>query len=214
MPMHVDHLVFAAGPEGLRATADRLSSVIGEESRDGGFHPRFGTRNRLIPLAEDRYVEVVEVLEHPVADKAPFGQVVRARSEMGGGWLGWAISVEDLTMFERRLGRAAVDGSRHFPDGRLLEWKQIGVRGLQADPQLPFFIKWASDESVLPKALTGSVELIRLEIAGDRSRLEEWLGCKADLIGDLDFEIEWIAPNGQPGIIAAHFRTTTGKVRV
>lgn len=212
--MHVDHLVFAAGPEGLRGTADRLSAALGEESRDGGFHPRFGTRNRLIPLADDRYIEIVEVLEHPVAEKAPFGQVVRARSEAGGGWLGWAISVDDLSGVERRLGREAVDGSRHFPDGRLLEWKQIGVRGTMADPQLPFFIKWTSDESVLPKALDGSVQLIRLEIAGDRSRLEEWLGCRADMIGDLDFEIEWIAPNGQPGIVAAHFRTTHGKVRI
>lgn len=212
--MHVDHLVFAAGPEGLLATAERLSAVLGEPSRDGGFHPRFGTRNRLIPLADDRYIEVVEVLEHPVADKAPFGQAVRSRSEAGGGWLGWAISVDDLSSVEQRLGRESVDGSRHFPDGRLLEWKQIGVRGLQADPQLPFFIKWLSDESVLPKALEGEVELIRLEIAGDRARLEEWLGCTSEVFNDLNFEIEWMAPNGQPGIVAAHFRTGSGKVRV
>ncbi|WP_425308114.1 VOC family protein [Ammonicoccus fulvus] len=212
--MHVDHLVFAAGHEGLLATAERLSAALGEPSRDGGFHPRFGTRNRLIPLADDRYIEIVEVLEHPVADKAAFGQVVRARSEAGGGWLGWAISVDDLSGFERRLGRNSVDGSRHFPDGRLLEWKQIGVRGTQADPQLPFFIKWTSEESVLPKALPGSVDLIRLEIAGDRKRLEDWLGCKSNMIGDLDFEIEWMAPHGTPGIVAAHFRTAAGEVRI
>ena len=212
--MHVDHLVFAAGHEGLLATAERLSAALGEPSRDGGFHPRFGTRNRLIPLADDRYIEIVEVLEHPVADKAPFGQVVRARSEAGGGWLGWAISVYDLSGFERRLGRDSVDGSRHFPDGRLLEWKQIGIRGTQADPQLPFFIKWISEESVLPKALPGSVDLIRLEIAGDRKRLEDWLGCASNMIGDLDFEIEWMAPHGTPGIVAAHFRTAAGEVRI
>ncbi len=212
--MHVDHLVFAAGHEGLLATAERLSAALGEPSRDGGFHPRFGTRNRLIPLADDRYIEIVEVLEHPVADKAPFGQVVRARSEAGGGWLGWAISVDDLSGFERRLGREAVDGSRHFPDGRLLEWKQIGIRGTQADPQLPFFIKWISEESVLPKALPGSVDLIRLEIAGDHKRLEDWLGCASNMIGDLDFEIEWMAPHGTPGIVAAHFRTAAGEVRI
>ena len=32
---------------------------------------------------------VVEVLDHPASDKAPFGQAVRARSADGGGWLGW-----------------------------------------------------------------------------------------------------------------------------
>lgn len=211
--MHVDHLVFAAGPEGLQATSDRLGQLLGTQSRDGGFHPRFGTRNRLIPLADDRYLEVVEVLEHPVAEKAPFGQVVRARSEAGGGWLGWVVSVDDLAPVEQRLGRDAVDGSRHFPDGRLLEWKQLGIRGLQADPQLPFFLKWISDESIRPKALGGSIELIRLELAGDKARLDEWLGGPSEqMLGD--FDIEWIAPNGQPGIVAAHFRTDHGKVRV
>ena len=119
-----------------------------------------------------------------------------------------------LSGLEDRLDRKAVDGNRHFPDGRLLEWKQIGIRGTQADPQLPFFIKWLSDESVLPKALRGTVRLIKLEIAGDRGRLEEWLGCRADLIGDLNFEIDWIAPHGQPGIIAAHFQAPHGAVRV
>lgn len=211
--MQVDHLVFAAGPDGLSASADKLSSALGTESRDGGFHPRFGTRNRIIPLTHGLYVEVVEVLDHPAAEKAPFGQVVRARSEAGGGWLGWVVSVDDLAPFEQRLGRESVPGSRQFPDGRKLEWQQIGIRGTMADPQLPFFLKWLSEESVLPHALSGEVDLIRLEIAGDRNRVEDWLGGSADdLING--FDIEWIAPNGQPGIVAAHFRTPNGKVRL
>jgi hypothetical protein len=65
------------------------------------FTPRFGTRNMILPLAHERYVEVVEVLDHPAADKAPFGQAVRARSEMGGGWLGWVVRVDDLARSRR-----------------------------------------------------------------------------------------------------------------
>ena len=57
-------------------------------------------------------------------------------------------------------------------------------------------------------------EHLRLEIAGDRTRLEEWLGCRTGVKGDRNFEIEWIAPNGQPGIIAAHFLTADGEVRI
>ena len=137
--MRVDHLTFAAGPAGLKAEAERLGDLLGARFRDGGFHPRFGTRSHILPLADDRYLEVVEVLEHPAAEKAPFGQAVRARSEMGGGWLGWVIAVDDLSPYEERLDRQAVRGSRHFPDGRLLEWDQIGIKGLIADPQLPHF---------------------------------------------------------------------------
>ena len=88
---------------------------------DGGVHPRFGTRNMILPLADDRYIEVVEVLDHPASDKAPFGQVVRARSESGGGWMGWVIAVDDLAEVEGRLGREAVEGCRKLADGRSFE---------------------------------------------------------------------------------------------
>ncbi|TDT29974.1 VOC family protein [Naumannella halotolerans] len=209
--MRVDHLSFAAGPDGLRGTADRLSQALGTDSLDGGFHPRFGTRNRLIPLRDGRYVEVVEVLDHPAAESAPYGQIVRARSEAGGGWMGWVVSVDDLSPFEERLGRPAVPGSRHLPDGRLLEWRQVGTKGTMADPQLPFFLKWVSEPSVLPSALDSEIRLTQLDIAGDRARLEDWLGGSADSLLE-DLEINWLAPNGQPGILAAHFETPSGTV--
>ena len=211
--MHVDHLTFAVGSSGLKAESDRLGTLLGERFRDGGFHPRFGTRNHILPLADDRYLEVVEVLEHPAADKAPFGQAVRARSETGGGWLGWVVSVDDLTPFEERLDRESVAGSRHFPDGRLLEWHQIGVKGLISDPQLPYFIKWDSDPSVLPSALKGDIRLDRIEISGSRSRVEEWLGHG---VGD-EFDgvrIKFSSQNGQPGIMSATFITPNGKIKI
>lgn len=211
--MHVDHLTFAVGSAGLRAESDRLGALLGERFRDGGFHPRFGTRNHILPLADDRYLEVVEVLEHPAAEKAPFGQAVRARSEMGGGWLGWVVSVDDLTPYEQRLDRQGVHGSRHFPDGRLLEWHQLGVKGLIADAQLPYFIKWDSDPSVQPRALHGDIHLDRIEIAGDRSRVEDWLGVELGDVFD-GVKIKFSSPNGQPGMLSATFITPNGKVKI
>ena len=115
--MRVDHVSYAAESDGLKATAERLAKQIGVDPVDGGVHPRFGTRNIIFPLRNQRYVEVVEVLDHPASYKAPFGQAVRARSEVGGGWLGWAVAVDDLSEAEQRLGREAVVGSRHRPDG-------------------------------------------------------------------------------------------------
>ena len=136
--MRLDHIVFAAGPGGLAGTTkDLVRSCSARTFAGGGVHPRFGTRNAILPLTEGTYLEVVEVLDHPASDKAPFGQAVRARSELGGGWLGWAVSVDDIAPFEQRLGREAVNGNRHRPDGVELRWKQLGVKGLQADPQLP-----------------------------------------------------------------------------
>jgi hypothetical protein len=174
--MRVDHVVYAAEHDGLRATAQRLAEQIGVEPVDGGVHPRFGTRNIILPLAHERYVEVVEVLDHPASDKAPFGQVVRARSECGGGWLGWVVQVDDITEQEKRLGREAVLGNRHRPDGVELRWKQLGVRGLQADPQLPFFVEWEQgvphpSEDAHTDVTIDSLQIGRLHLVGHRLRV-------------------------------------------
>ena len=106
--MRLDHLSFAAGPDGLAGTAQRIGELLGTSFVDGGVHPRFGTRNMILPLSGDTYLEIVEVLDHPASDKAPFGQAVRARSALGGGWLGWVVAVDDISLLEQRLGREAV----------------------------------------------------------------------------------------------------------
>ncbi|MDA8439314.1 MAG: VOC family protein [Propionibacterium sp.] len=212
--MHVDHLVFAAGPGGLEAEVQRLGERLGARFKDGGFHPRFGTRNNILPLTGGRYLEVVEVLDHPAADKAVYGQAVRARSELGGGWLGWVVRVDDLTPIETRLGRSAVDGSRHFPDGRLLEWKQIGIKGLMADPQLPYFLKWESPADVLPSALHGEIGIEQIEISGSRPRVEEWLGQEVGAHFD-GIRFVFTAPHGMPGIDAVTFSVPgQGEIRI
>jgi hypothetical protein len=212
--MRLDHVSYAAGPDGLQSTAARIGEVLGEEFRDGGIHPRFGTRNMVLPLTAGTYLEVVAVLDHPASDKAPFGQAVRARSELGGGWLGWVVAVDDITKVERRLGRESVQGNRHRPDGFELRWRQIGVRGLQSDPQLPFFIQWQSPDEQHPSAgATGHVRLDTIEIAGDPNRVSDWLGNSVE--GPLDdVEVEWVAPHGTPGVVAAQFNTSNGVVRI
>ena len=212
--MRLDHIIFAAGPDGIAATADRLSKVLGEDFTDGGVHPRFGTRNRILPLTDGTYLELVEVLDHPASDKAPFGQAVRARSELGGGWLGWVVSVDDLAPVEARLGRESVKGNRHRPDGTELRWRQVGVKGLQSDPQLPYFIHWETDSSLHPSSgASGQISLASLEIAGDPARVTEWLGAPVEQPLE-DVKVEWVAPNGTPGIVAAQFQTPSGLVRL
>jgi hypothetical protein len=188
--------------------------MLGEEFVDGGIHPRFGTRNMVLPLSAGTYLEVVAVLDHPASDKAPFGQAVRARSLDGGGWMGWVVSVEDIAPVEQRLGRPSVPGNRHRPDGHELLWKQLGVKGLQADPQLPFFVQWEGDPGDHPSSgASGKISLESLEIAGDPARVSEWLGQPVERPLE-DVKVEWVAPNGIPGIVAVTFQTPSGLVRI
>ena len=211
--MRVDHVVYAAEHDGVHATAERLAKLIGVTPVDGGVHPRFGTRNVILPLAHERYVEVVEVLDHPASDKAPFGQVVRARSQAGGGWLGWVVQVDDLAEQEKRLGREAVQGNRHRPDGVELRWRQLGVKGLQADPQLPFFITWEAGTPHPSEDADTEVTIESLTIAGDPERVRDWLGLPADYTSSV-IDFAFVAPHGTPGLMAVTFETPTGEVTV
>ncbi len=212
--MHVDHLSLVAGPDGLSAAVDRLRPIFGDRIKDGGAHPRFGTRNHIVPLVDGRYLEIVEVLDHPAADKAVYGQAVRARQELGGGWLGWVVSVDNLHPFEERLEREAVPGSRTFPDGRTLSWCQIGIQGLMTDPQLPYFLHWESDPDVLPSALPSDVRLDTIEIAGSRERVEEWIGQPIGTYFD-GVRFEFNSHNAMPGVLAVTFDVPgTGLVRI
>ena len=115
--MHLDHLSFAVGSKNLKETAAELAELFGAPLLAGGPHPRFGTMNMILPLEDGQYLELVEALDHPASDKAPFGQAVRERTASGGGWPGWCVSVTDIEPIEEKIGRHAVPGNRHRPDG-------------------------------------------------------------------------------------------------
>jgi hypothetical protein len=209
--MRLDHVSYAVNSHELVDTVQRLGQQLGGSFVDGGRHPRFGTRNFILPIEGGTYVEVVAALDHPASDKAPFGQAVKARAADGGGWMGWAVAVPDIAPFEARLGRPATDGHRVRPDGFDLTWKQIGVTDVMADPSLPYFLQWTSDPAQHP-SLTGPVHVaaVACELSGDRDTIKNWLG------GELDYPIDstdiaWVDAE-EPGLVAVLFRTASGDV--
>ena len=107
--MRLDHLSYAAGPEGLGATraAARLRHSV-PDSATAACTRGSAPATSCCRSPNGVYLEVVAALDHPAADKAPFGQAVKARSEAGGGWLAWVVAVDDIAPVETRLGRAAV----------------------------------------------------------------------------------------------------------
>ena len=82
-----------------------------------------------------------------------------------------------------------------------------------ADPQLPFFVKWGSPAAMHPSnGADPAFALATLEIAGDPQRVSEWLGETVEAPLE-DVKVDWVAPNGTPGILAAQFQTPSGLVR-
>jgi Glyoxalase-like domain len=213
--MRLDHVSYAAPVEHLADTVQRIGSALGASFADGGLHPRFGTRNFVMPLAGGSYIEVVAALDHPAAYSAPFGQAVRARSQDGGGWLGWVVAVQSMAPVEGRLGRPSVEGHRIRPDGFDLRWRQIGVLDTMVDAQLPFFVSWESDPRQHPSVGGRDVRIVALELAGSPDRVSHWLGEPAQHPLD-DVEVLWLPEDdpGGPGLVAVTFETPHGTVRI
>lgn len=211
--MRLDHISYAAGPEGIAACVQRIGARLGAGFRDGGIHPSFGTRNFVLPLADGCYLEVVEALDHPAVDRAPFGRAVRDRTSEGGGWLAWVVGVDDIAPVEARLHRTAAAGHRRRPDGVDLRWSQIGINNLVSDPQLPFFVQWHTAAEDHPSAGGSSVRLQRLDIVGNERRLEDYLGTPASRLFD-GVEVAWLPPGEGNGLVAVVFDTANGSVRI
>lgn len=219
-PVRLDHVSYAVDIDAFPSTVSRLGALLGSPFRDGGVHPRYGTRNAVLALAGGCYVEVVAPLEHPSAQAMPFGRAVRRRAALGGGWLGWVVGVEDIAPFEKRLGRPSAEGHRRRPDGVLLQWRQIGLLELIDDPQIPYLIEWLGPPDLHPSAGgDGQVSIDRLEIAGERSAVLAWLGTpEADPLPHV--HVNWLEPADvrnayeEAGLVAVDFATPHGPVRI
>ena len=208
--MQLDHVAYAVTNAELADTVQRLGADLGVAFIDGGKHPRAGTRNFILPLASGQYIEIVAPLEHPVAETVPFGQAVRNRAEAGGGWMGWALRVDDIAPLEARIGRSAGPGHRQRPGGTDLTWKQIGVIDLIAEPILPFFIKWDDMSSHPSVGGTSAVSITDFTFSGDRNSLTSWLGDTPDALLE-NIDLTWI-DDGEIGLCAVTFQTLNGLV--
>ena len=128
----------------------------------------------------------------------------------------WVLASDDISPIETRLGRPAVEGHRTKPDGKDLSWKQIGILELLADKQLPFFIQWLTLEhpSTDGKAIS---KIVKVEIAGDKKVISEWIGSDLEKAIGSDIEVEWVdasTNDGDSGIVAVHLQTPTGVIRL
>ena len=191
--MQLDHISYATSHNQLADTVQRLGSRLSTTFQDGGIHPRFGTRNFTAPLLNGKYLEIVCPVDHPATEQTPWGKAVTKKANEGGGWLTWVFSTEDISQIEHKFERSAVEGHRRRPNGSELKWKQIGVREIEENPNLPFFIEWLSREHPSqdgkPEAEIRSISIV------DGLKLNDSY-FKADILSALNnIELIWKLPN-------------------
>jgi hypothetical protein len=192
------------------AAAARLLDEHGLASVPGGRHPAWGTENRIVPLG-GAYLELMTVFDRRVAVSTPLGRFVCERIARGDGFLGWMAAGEGFDERTAALGLEPLPSSRERPDGSTVSWRLAGLDRMLAEPPLPGLIAW-DDPEAFPGVTPAEHRGIRprgfawLELAGDATRLSEWLGGAEVPLRVVD--------DGPPGLRAAAVALEGGEIVV
>jgi hypothetical protein len=143
-PILLDHILL--GCNDLDKGIAFVKESTGVRAAFGGVHPGAGTRNALLSLGENRYLEIIAP-----DPKQPASADSRDLRKLEDPILvGWAAHPGDIEAFAARLKQEGIaatgpnPGSRKRPDGRVLHWKTLGLKD-DAAGLLPFFIEWNGD---------------------------------------------------------------------
>jgi len=149
MTAEIDHLIVGAPDldEGVRWVEERLAA----RPATGGRHPDLGTRNALLSLGPDVYLEVLG--PDPEAPE-PRGPRPLGIDDLDAPRLvSWgARTTEELPALVERARAGGVDlgevvhGSRARPDGTTLTWTLTELHAPLAGGVVPFFIDWGDTE--------------------------------------------------------------------
>jgi glyoxalase-like protein len=144
----LDHLIL--GCNDLDHGIAFVEAHTGVRGALGGVHPGAGTKNALLSLGGQRYLEILA----PDPAQPDTENPLKALSEPR--LMTWAVHLTDLDPLASRLREAGVafegptPGSRKRPNGLVLRWRTLVLKD-DAAGLLPFFIEWSA-ASVHPSA--------------------------------------------------------------
>jgi hypothetical protein len=159
VPRLLDHLVYAV-PDLDGAVAD-LEERLGVRASPGGQHPGHGTRNALIALGPDTYLEI---LAPDPAQPAPVGgRWFGVDEKVPARLAGWAAKRSDLPRVVASAAQRGVPlgpvvaGARQRPDGVTLKWMLTDPGAAAGVSLVPFFIDWSDSPHPAATAARGPV---------------------------------------------------------
>lgn len=142
-PPMLDHILL--GCSDLDRGIAFVEQHTGVRAAIGGVHPGRGTRNALVSLGERQYLEIIapDPAQKGIDDKR-LASILKLSSPK---LIQWAAHVDGIDSLAKKLIAEGIKvdgpepGSRKRPDGRVLDWKTLGV---EAEPRevIPFFIEW------------------------------------------------------------------------
>ena len=180
----LDHIIL--GCNDLDASIAFVEDHTGVRAAVGGVHPGRGTANALLSLGERHYLEIMAPDSKATSvQPSAVPQVTMLKALTTPRLITWAAHPPDIEALAKKLrdsGIAAMGptpGSRKRPDGRVLNWKSLG---LADDHQglLPFFIEWSAARSIhrltLRRDAISSALLLRIEDPEKLSQIFRLIG--------------------------------------
>jgi len=161
--LSVDHLVFAT-PD-LELGIRKVEQLLGVRATPGGRHPNWGTRNALVALGPEVYLEIIG----PDPDQpGPAGERIFQIDAIDTPRLvTWAVKAAPLS---QRVEKAATkgiilgevqSGNRTRPDGSRLSWQLTDPARVLAAGIIPFLIDWGDSVHPAQSAVFGG-RLVKL----------------------------------------------------
>ena len=145
-PDGVDHLIF--GAPNLEGGVEVLERRLGARPAVGGRHPQYGTRNALLALGAETYLEVMA--PDPELAAPDRGRLFRLDELDSPRLVAWALRREDIEETAARARDRGVElgpvreGSRQQPDGASLTWRLTDPYATPAGGVVPFLIAWGT----------------------------------------------------------------------
>jgi glyoxalase-like protein len=203
--LRLDHVVYAVSD--LEMAADRLHAD-GVETVPGGVHPRWGTANRIAPLGDAQYLELLGVADPEIAAPTALGRAIFDRIRDGDRWFAMCLADDQIEATAARLGLDVELGGRRLPDGGSIAWRGAGIDDPRRSPDLPFFIAWEVGAGAHPgdasvEHPSGADGIAWVEIAGDRRRFQRW-------VGGADVPVRFV--EGAAGVTAVGLSTPRGEL--
>lgn len=162
--MLIDHLVYAV-PD-LAAAVAEAEERFGVRPQAGGQHIGLGTRNALLGLGTQTYLEIIA--PDPEQPKPPVPRPFGIDGARHGSLAGWALACDDIDAAvagARRHGYdpgVVADGQRAGPSGTVLRWR-LTLNAMAGGP-IPFLISWGATEHPTRSAPHGlTLEAFHLE---------------------------------------------------
>ncbi len=192
----VDHIIFAT-PD-VEDTADRLTTTLGVRAVPGGSHSAWGTRNALIALGDQVYLEIVgpDPGSPPQEPPRPFGLETLSVPRLAT----WAVKGRELEALVTHVRADGIDlgevqrRTRRRPDGMLLSWVMTDLTASRAGGILPFFVDWGETPHPATTSPQGGT------LVGLRARHPDADGVRA-MLRSLGLAID-VEPGDTPELIA------------